>query len=168
MNTQFLIAEGMLAKLQTANPTVDPAHFKIVLNLRVRSVEELFKLVPAKSGKWVYLIPMESEFVGRATRGEDRNSYSIGVVAIDILDPPNEHLLNPDHAEQLLAWAKERIAWVKDGIRIPLADPSFAPVTGATCDQWFVNELLDTDMLEAHGIFWSDLDFAYEIDEPNR
>jgi len=165
--TQIEIANGMLTKLRAANPDIDPARFKIAHHVTVRSIEELYRLIPAAVGKQVWVIPLESASVDRASREEVRNSYSVGVLAVDRLDPPNEHLLNPDHADQLAAWANERIGWVQTGIRLPLAEPAFEPKPGAFCEGWFVNELLDPAMLTEHGIFWSDLDFLYEIDEPN-
>ena len=89
-------------------------------------------------------------------------------VAVDRIEPPEEYLLNPDHHAQLFAWAKERIGWVKDYIRVPLAATNFAPIEGATIAGWFVNGTIDRQMLRERGIFWSDLDFVYEIDETNH
>lgn len=168
MNTHIEIAEGVLAKLIEVNPTIDSSRFQLALDVVVRSIEELYGMIPATVGKQVWVIPGESAFVDYATRSQDRNSYAVGIVAVDRLDPPNEHLTNPDHHAELFAWAKERIGWVKDYIRVPLAATNFPPIEGATISNWFVNETIDRQMLREHGIFWSDLDFIYEIDETNH
>lgn len=168
MNTQIVIANGMLTELRAANDDLDPARFKLVHQLRIGSIEELYRLIPPMSGKQVWVIPLESGSVDRANRAEDRNAYTMGIVAVEKIAPNNEHLLNPDHEEQLTLWINDRIEWVKDGIRIPLYAPGFAPTTGAYADQWFMNELVDHDLLVEHGIFWSDLDIVYVIDESNE
>jgi hypothetical protein len=165
--TQIEIANGMIAKLVEANPEIDPTRFKLAYDVVVRSVEELLRLIPATVGKQVWVIPLESAGVARANRGEDRVSYTLGVLAVDRIDPPNEHLLNPDHADQLAAWVNDRIAWAHTKIRLPLTDPLFEPKAGAFCDEWQINELFDPELLTVHGIFWQDLDLAYLIEEPN-
>jgi hypothetical protein len=168
LNTQIVIANGMLTELRAANPTLDPSRFRLAHQVRVTSVEELYRLIPPASGKQVWVIPLESGSVARASRSEDRNSYTMGVIAVERIDLASEYLLNPDHADQLNLWINDRIEWVKDKIRIPLHAPGFAPTTGAYSELWFMNELVDHDLLLEHGIFWSDLDFVYEIDEANE
>jgi len=111
----------------------------------------------------VYVIGLGRDFIERASRGEDRNGYRVGVLVVDKM--PGE-LSQPVWSDLQRQFIDDAVAWV-DELFDELVSNDYAPVTGAFLADGEITEVFRADVANGYGVFWSEIELTFALHETN-
>lgn len=165
MSTLIEIADAVKEDIETsiaaAVEEVDQdATVSRVWDVMIQTPED----VAAIDGRNVYVIPMAESFAESANRGQDRNEYTLGILIVQRVD---QDLKSPDNVDGLTAKVDALTEWVKDYVFGPLTVVDYAPITGAFMVDAEIREVFNRGIFRQYGLFWSEIDIRFAIDESN-
>jgi hypothetical protein len=167
VNTLKNIAEALkttvtttIAAAVSGDPTIPGATVSRVWDVIFQTPEQCQEIQDRR----VYVIPIGKEFREAADRANDRNVYSFGIAVTDRI--PGEYLSLAEEVS-LTEWFDDAIEWVSEYVLDPLTAVTYSPTTGAFLESSDWREPIKRGIVRQFGLFWSEIDIEFFIDEPN-
>lgn len=143
-----------------ADPTLANATVKRSYDPRIQNADTAKEL----NARTVYVIPIGKEFREASDRIKDRNVYRVGIIVADRF---SGDLLTEASEVAMTDWVDDAVEWVNNLIYNVLTDVEYEPIAGASLESGDIREVVKLGVLREYGLFWSELDIEFFIDESN-
>lgn len=149
------ISDARLLNSEEVNATV-----KRVWDLEYQTPEQCAEI----NDRRVFVLPIDKEFREAADRENDRNVYRFGIVIADRI--PGE-LIAEEYTSEMTVWIDQAVDWVDRLVISALSDINYSPIPNAYLETLDWREVIKRGIFRRFGIFWSEIDIEFFIDEAN-